>query len=102
MNSTPEYTEISLRDFRHSLGSLKNTLKYGKLYKITERGKSLAYFVPAHLSLTFSQNDSAREDALGNRVTDLIGTGKASTEVLEAEGDYKKTYRALLGKKYLK
>jgi antitoxin (DNA-binding transcriptional repressor) of toxin-antitoxin stability system len=42
-----DYTKVNLREFRHNLSQLKDSLSYGQMYEVTEKGKSIAYFIPS-------------------------------------------------------
>lgn len=46
-----EYTKINLRDFRHNLTQLKDSIEAGMIYQITEKGSPLAYFIPVQYDI---------------------------------------------------
>lgn len=91
-----EYTKINLREFRHNLTQLKDSLLAGEIYEITERGSSLAYFIPIQYDIKIKNGEKELTQetfikALKNRTGDFN---------LPKDGNYKKEYRRLLDKKY--
>ncbi len=95
-----DYTKINLRDFRHNLSQLKDSLSYGQVYEITEKGKSLAYFIPSSYEVKLEKKKSTTKEIL--ELIDQISQSipKEIKDRLDKDGTYKKLYHEELDKKY--
>lgn len=98
-----EYNKINLRDFRHNLTQLKDSLADGVAYEVIEKGNSLGYFIPAQYEIKVKEKKSdtlSRKEFL--RVLEkLQGSVELKDEVKHFE-NMKDAYHFLLDKKYNK
>lgn len=93
-----KYTKINLRDFRHNLTQLKDSIEAGVIYEVAEKGSPLAYFIPVQYNIKIEKNNKDLTQESFKKALNLpVGTFKLSKDV-----DYKEEYRRLLEKKYLK
>jgi antitoxin (DNA-binding transcriptional repressor) of toxin-antitoxin stability system len=44
-----DYTKINLRDFRHNLTQVKDSLSSGEMFEVLEKGSPIGYFIPHSL-----------------------------------------------------
>lgn len=96
-----DYTKIKLRDFRHNLSQLKDSLSYGQVYEITEKGKSLAYFIPSSYEVKLQKKKSSRKEILEALDRLQKSIPEELKKRIEKEG-YEKLYREEMEKKYLR
>ena len=52
-----EYKKINLRNFRHNLTQVKDSLNAGQAYEVLERGKTIAYFIPAEYKVEIRKKE---------------------------------------------
>ncbi len=92
------YTKINLRDFRHNLTKLKDSIEAGEIFQVVEKGNPLAYFVSAKYEIQIEKSER------GLTQEDFKEALKSPTGDLKFLQDksYEKEYRKLLEKKYLK
>lgn len=93
-----DYKKINLRDFRHNLTQLKDSLNTGQVYEVIDRGRTLAYFIPSTYQVKLKKKDK-QQGEFKKALIDVMGTIDLKDEVKE-EKDYKKAYHTLLDKKY--
>ena len=91
-----EYKKINLRKFRQELTQVKDS---GQAYEVLERGKPLAYFIPATYQVNIKKKTSKKE--YEKILNDLIGAVKM-TEEEKKNFDPDAIYRKALEEKYLK
>jgi len=96
-----EYKKINLREFRHNLTQLKDSLNAGQAYEVIDRGKTLAYFIPSKYDVKVKEREDKDQKEYEKAIKDLIGCVKMSEEE-KKNFDYKKEYRKALEEKYLK
>jgi len=102
MEKIKDYKKINLRDFRHKLTQLKDSLAAGEVYQVTEKGVPLAYVIPSKYKVSITkQKEEKKEEDLYDLLIKIKGKGQFKDEVKD-ETDYKVAYRKLLEKKYLK
>lgn len=88
-----EYTKINLRDFRHNLTQLKDSL-----VEIYEKGTLIGYYIPEEYTVQIKRKQNKLTQESFKKALNLpVGTSKLSNDV-----DYKEEYRRLLEEKYLK
>ena len=93
-----KYTKINLRDFRHNLTQLKDSLASGEVFEVTEKGNPLAYFIPSKYSVEITnENEVLTQEGFIQALNSPIGHFD-----LPKDGNYKNEYRRLLEKKYMK
>lgn len=100
LNMNKDYTKIKLRDFRHKLTQLKNSLASGEIYQVTEKGVPLAYFVPADYELELKRK---KLDQV--KFIDLLNQIAGKIELKDEVKHYKNikdAYHHLLDLKYKK
>jgi antitoxin (DNA-binding transcriptional repressor) of toxin-antitoxin stability system len=95
-----EYKKINLRKFRHNLTQVKDSLKAGQAYEVFERGKPLAYFIPAKYNVKVDDEEE-KQKRYEKAVKALFGAAEL-TEEEKKNFDYEKEYRKALEEKYLK
>ena len=96
-----KYKKINLRDFRHNLTQLKDSLNAGQAYEVIDRGKTLAFFIPSDYEIIISRKEEKKQKEFEKKMKDLFGCVKMSKEEKE-NFDYKKVYRKMLEDEYLK
>jgi predicted ATP-dependent endonuclease of OLD family len=63
-----DYTKIKLRDFRRNLTQLKDS---GQVYEVTQRGATLAYFVPATYKMRLETKNTTNNKEFLKALEDL-------------------------------
>lgn len=96
-----EYKKINLRDFRHNLTQLKDSLNAGQIYEVIDRGETLAYFIPPEYEIKLSKDTSLNSAKVENVLENAIGCVKMS-EKEKKNFDYKKEYGKYLRDRYVK
>jgi len=96
-----EYKKINLRDFRHNLTQLKDSLSAGQVYEVIDRGETLAYFIPPKYEIKLKKDSSFKNTNVENILKDVIGCIKM-TEKKKKNFDDKKEYRKYLEDRYIK
>jgi len=96
-----EYKKINLRDFRHNLTQLKDSLNAGQIYEVIDRGETLAYFIPPRYEIKLKKDSSPKNTNVEDILENAIGCIKM-TEREKKNFDYKKEYRKYLENRYLK
>lgn len=94
-----EYKKINLRKFRHNLTQLKDSLEAGQAYEVLERGKPLAYFIPADYKIDVKKGTTKKD------VSKILDNAIGCVNMTEKEKetfDYDSEYRKALEEKYLK
>ena len=94
-----EYKKINLRDFRHNLTQLKDSLNAGQIYEVIDRGETLAYFIPPKYEVKIVKKKDRKQEEFKKIFLDVMGTIELKDEI-KGETDYKKAYHKLLDKKY--
>jgi antitoxin (DNA-binding transcriptional repressor) of toxin-antitoxin stability system len=94
-----KYKEINLRKFRHNLTQLKDSLASGQAYRVIERGKPLAYFIPVEYKVVLEKKN--RKKDVKKILNDAVGCVKMS-EAKKKTFDYEKEYRKAMEEKHLK
>lgn len=100
-NMKKDYTKIKLRDFRHNLTQLKDSLASGEVYEVVDHGKVLAYFVPPNYEIKAKKKRGLTQEEHSKIIRDAMSSIKLKDEIKD-EKDYAEAYRKLLIKKYLK
>jgi antitoxin (DNA-binding transcriptional repressor) of toxin-antitoxin stability system len=95
-----DYKKINLRNFRHNLTQVKDSLSSGEMYEVLEKGNPVGYFIPAHFDIAVSKKKSTSKQELKKAILSLSKGIEFKDEVKECK-DYKEAYRKLLEKKYL-
>lgn len=93
-----DYKKINLRDFRHNLTQLKDSLNTGQVYEVMDRGQTLAYFIPSTYQVKLKKKNKQRGE-FKKALLDIMGTIDLKDEV-KGEKDFKEAYHTLLDKKY--
>lgn len=101
MKKNKDYTKINLRDFRHNLTDLKDSLRDGEVYEVLDRGNTLAYFVPAQYEMQLRKSEKRDDEPIGDTLRNIIGIAKLRYD-LPDDPYYKKAYHKALSKKHLK
>ena len=96
-----EYKKINLREFRHNLTQLKDSLNAGQIYEVIDRGDVLAYFIPARYKVKLTEKQKLGSEDFESIFKAAIGCAELKDEI-KGEKDYMEGYRKLLEKKYLK
>jgi len=94
------YTKINLRNFRHNLTRVKDSLTSGQMYEVLEKGSPIGYFIPAQFDIKISKKKEISQEEFRKIVLRLINSTELRDEVKDCK-DYDKAYRKLLEKKYL-
>lgn len=96
-----EYTKINLRDFRHNLTQLKDSLASGEVYEVVEKGNPLGYFVPFQYDIKLKEkiHKPKEEKSLHEILESMPGKFELNEE-LPNDPYYEKTYRKQLMKRY--
>ncbi|HKM20309.1 MAG TPA: hypothetical protein VJY47_03795 [Candidatus Dojkabacteria bacterium] len=92
-----EYTKINLRDFRHNLTQLKDSLQAGMIYEVTEKGSPLAYFIPTQYDIQVKESKKGLSQESFIKALNM----KGGNFNIPKDGNYKKEYRRLLEEEYL-
>jgi len=58
-----KYTKINLRDFRHNLTQLKDSMVEGEVYRVYEKGTPLAYIIPEGYDIDLNTEQEKRVKA---------------------------------------
>lgn len=95
-----DYTKINLRNFRHNLTRVKDSLASGQMYEVLEKGSPIGYFIPAQFNIKVSKKKNISQEEWRKIVLSLSGGIEFKDEVKDCK-DYKEAYRRLLEKKYL-
>lgn len=95
-----KYKKINLRNFRHNLTQLKDSLSAGQAYEVIDRGKTLAFFIPSEYEIKIEVKKKPDINYL-KVLNDAIGCVHMS-EKKKKSFDYKEEYRKALEKEYLK
>lgn len=95
-----QYKKINLRNFRHNLTQLKDSLNAGQAYEVIDRGKTLAYFIPSDYEVKIQKKKKSNED-IEKILKEAIGCVPMS-EKKKKSFDYDKEYRKTLEKKHLR
>lgn len=93
-----EYKKIKLRDFRHNLTQLKDSLLAGEVYEVTEKGSPIAYFIPAQYKVAIKKEKKELTAEIFEKIL-AMPTNKIN---LPEDLDVDKEYLRLLEEKYLK
>ncbi len=96
-----EYKKINLRKFRHNLTQLKDSLANGQAYKVIERGKPLAYFIPVDYKIKISKKENNKQKQYEKATKELFNA-VGFTEEQKRNFDYEKEYRKAMEEKHLK
>lgn len=95
-----DYTKINLRDFRHNLTQLKDSLASGEMYEVLEKGSPLGYFIPAQFDIKVKRKKDISQKKFREAILGLAEGIEFKDEVKDCK-DYEEAYRRLLEKKYL-
>ncbi len=95
-----DYTKINLRNFRHNLTQVKDSLASGQMYEVLEKGSPIGYFIPAQFDIKVSKKKEISQEEFRKIVLRLINSTELRDEVKDCK-DYDKAYGKLLEKKYL-
>ena len=95
-----DYTKINLRNFRHNLTQVKDSLSSGQMYEVLEKGSPIGYFIPAQFDIKVSKKNNVSQEEWRRIVKSVAGCAEFKDEVKDCK-DYKEAYRRLLEKKYL-
>lgn len=95
-----EYKKINLRNFRHNLTQVKDSLASGEMYEVLEKGSAIGYFIPAQFDIKITKKKNIPQEEFRNAVLGLAEGIEFKDEVKDCK-DYKEAYRKLLEKKYL-
>ncbi len=96
-----EYKKINLRNFRHNLTQLKDSLNAGQAYEVIDRGRTFAYFIPSEYQISITNKDDKLQEEYREKISSLFGCVKMS-EKKKKNFDYDKEYRKAMEKKHLK
>ena len=94
-----KYKKINLRNFRHNLTQLKDSLEAGQAYEVLERGKPLAYFIPAKYKIEVKKKRTDKD--VKKILEEAIGCVKM-TEEEKRNFDPDAIYRKAMEEKHLK
>lgn len=94
-----EYKKINLRNFRHNLTQLKDSLNAGQAYEVIDRGKTLAYFIPSEYHISLTNKGEKLQEEYSKKISSLFGCVKIS-EKKKKTFDYDKEYRKAMEKKH--
>jgi antitoxin (DNA-binding transcriptional repressor) of toxin-antitoxin stability system len=94
-----DYKKINLRNFRHNLTQVKDSLASGEMYEVLEKGSPIGYFIPAHFDVKVSKKKKYTQEDYQRALLGLIGCTEYKDEVKDAK-NYKEAYHRLLDKKY--
>jgi antitoxin (DNA-binding transcriptional repressor) of toxin-antitoxin stability system len=92
-----EYKKINLRKFRQELTQIKDS---GQAYKVLERGKPLAYFIPAKYDVQV-EDEEEKQKRYEKATKELFGIVKM-TEEEKKNFDPDAIYRKAMEEKHLK
>lgn len=92
-----EYTKINLRDFRHNLTQLKDSIEAGMIYQVTEKGSPLAYFIPVQYDIDVK---TSKKGLTQETFVKALNSKEGKFDIPK-NGNYKKRYRELLEEEYL-
>lgn len=95
-----EYKKINLRNLRHNLTQVKDSLKAGQAYEVFERGKSIGYLIPADYKIKV-QKEKTNKEKYQMALEDLIGAARLSEEERK-NFDPDAIYRKAMEDKYIK
>jgi antitoxin (DNA-binding transcriptional repressor) of toxin-antitoxin stability system len=95
-----EYKKINLRNLRHNLTQVKDSLKAGQAYEVLERGKSIGYLVPAHYNINLEKED-IKKKKYQIALEELVGAAEL-TEEEKKNFDPDAIYRKAMEDKHLK
>jgi len=95
-----EYKKINLRKFRHNLTQLKDSLEAGQAYEVLERGKPLAYFIPAKYNVKVDDEEE-KQKRYEKATKELFGIIKM-TEEEKKNFDPDAIYRKAMEEKHLR
>lgn len=95
-----DYTKINLRDFRHNLTQVKDSLSSGEMFEVLEKGSPIGYFIPAQFDINVMRKKDVSQEEFKKAVLGLAEGIEFKDEVKDCK-DYKEAYRKLLEKKYL-
>ncbi len=98
-----DYKKINLRDFRHNLTQLKDSLADGQVYEVIEKGNPIGYFVPSQYDIKLKEKlkKPQSDKTLFEILEPMRGKFELKDEIKHFT-DYKKAYHYLLDKKYNK
>jgi antitoxin (DNA-binding transcriptional repressor) of toxin-antitoxin stability system len=96
-----EYKKINLRKFRHNLTQLKDSLEAGQAYEVLERGKPLAYFIPADYKIEIKNDEEEKQKRYEKVTKELFGIVKMTDEERK-NFDPDAIYRKAMEEKHLK
>jgi len=100
MKKDKPYKKINLRNFRHNLTQVKDSLTSGEMYEVLEKGNPVGYFIPAHFDIKITKKKDISQKEWEDLVRSLAGAFEFKDEVKDSK-NYKDAYRKLLEKKYL-
>jgi antitoxin (DNA-binding transcriptional repressor) of toxin-antitoxin stability system len=92
-----EYKKVNLRKFRQELTQIKDS---GQAYEVLERGKPLAYFIPAKYDVQV-ENEDEKQKRYEKVTKELFGIVKM-TEAEKKNFDPDAIYRKAMEEKHLK
>ena len=95
-----DYTKINLRDFRHNLTQVKDSLSSGEMFEVLEKGSPIGYFIPVQFDIKVTKKEDISQEEFRKAVLGLAEGIEFKDEVKDCK-DYKEAYRKLLEKKYL-
>ena len=93
------YKKISLRDFRHNLTQLKDSLAAGQIYEVTDRNNPFGYFIPNGYEFTVTKKQKLNQDDFHKIMKELNGMAKPPKFVKNPKTD-DDIYRNELLKRY--
>lgn len=84
-----KYTKINLRDFRHNLTQLKNSMVEGEVYRVYEKGTPLAYIIPEGYDIDLDIEQEKRAKAFKDSLSMPTGRIERPSN-FEADREIKK------------